>query len=79
MTGMERVVDWFFSVPSFLLHTVWFAGWFLLRGDINLLTNIVSLEAIYLSLAIGLAQKGHHERTRKHVSESLEDTDAQPR
>ena len=40
-----------------LLHTIWFIAWFALGLDINLLTLIVSLEAIYITLFIGLGQK----------------------
>src|SRR5258708_12433898 len=37
------------SWPFVLLHVVWFTAWLLLRLDINLLTLIVSLEAIFLA------------------------------
>ena len=46
-----------FTPVSALLHTVWFIAWFALGLDINLLTLIVSLEAIYITLFIGLGQK----------------------
>ena len=46
-----------FTPISALLHTVWFVAWFSLGLDINLLTLIVSLEAIYITLFIGLGQK----------------------
>src|SRR3954463_15011623 len=46
-----------FTPLSALLHTVWFIAWFALGLDINLLTLIVSLEAIYITLFIGLGQK----------------------
>lgn len=42
-----------FSTPSKLFHTVWFGLWFALHLNINLLTLIVSLEAIYLELFLG--------------------------
>lgn len=42
-----------FSRPSKILHTVWFTVWFILGLDIDLLTLIVSLEAIYLELFLG--------------------------
>ena len=37
-------------------HTLWFAAWFAFGLDINLLTLIVSLEAIYLSSIVLMAQ-----------------------
>jgi uncharacterized membrane protein len=46
-----------FTPTSALLHTIWFTLWFALGLDINLLTLIVSLEAIYITLFIGLGQK----------------------
>ena len=46
-----------FTPISALLHTIWFATWFIAGLDINLLTLIVSLEAIYITLFIGLGQK----------------------
>lgn len=46
-----------FTPLSALLHTIWFIAWFALGLDINLLTLIVSLEAIYITLFIGLGQK----------------------
>jgi uncharacterized membrane protein len=46
-----------FTPLSALLHTIWFILWFALGLDINLLTLIVSLEAIYITLFIGLGQK----------------------
>jgi hypothetical protein len=46
-----------FTPVSALLHTIWFVTWFVAGLDINLLTLIVSLEAIYITLFIGLGQK----------------------
>jgi len=45
-----------FTPLSALLHTVWFVLWFALGLSINVLTMIVSLEAIYITLFIGLGQ-----------------------
>lgn len=45
--------DIVFSRTSKVFHTVWFGLWFWLHLDINLLTLIVSLEAIYLELFLG--------------------------
>ena len=43
-----------FTPVSALVHTIWFVTWFVAGLDINLLTLIVSLEAIYITLFIGL-------------------------
>jgi uncharacterized membrane protein len=53
-----------FTPLSALLHTVWFITWFALGLDINLLTLIVSLEAIYITLFIGLGQKLQDKRAK---------------
>lgn len=45
-------------------HTVWFALWFAFHLDINLLTLIVSLEAIYLSTFIMINQNQQTEKDR---------------
>src|SRR3989344_293679 len=54
-----KITDWIGSAPSVILHTIFFAGIFLLKvfgistNDILLiLTTVVSLEAIYLSIFI---------------------------
>jgi uncharacterized membrane protein len=39
-----------------LLHVVWFTVWLLLRLDINLLTLVVSLEAIFLATFVLMTQ-----------------------
>jgi uncharacterized membrane protein len=46
-----------FTPLSALLHTIWFVVWFAAGLNINLLTLVVSLEAIYITLFIGLGQK----------------------
>ncbi len=38
-----------------IIHTVWFALWLILRLDINILTLIVSLEAIFIGIFILMA------------------------
>ena len=53
-----------FTPISALLHTIWFVTWFALGLDINLLTLIVSLEAIYITLFIGLGQKLQDKRSQ---------------
>jgi len=52
-----KLGDLLFTPISALLHTIWFIAWFALGLSINLLTLIVSLEAIYITLFIGLGQK----------------------
>jgi uncharacterized membrane protein len=56
-TVSVKLGDWLFTPVSALVHTIWFIAWFALGLDINLLTLIVSLEAIYITLFIGLGQK----------------------
>jgi uncharacterized membrane protein len=56
-----------FTPVSALLHTIWFAAWFAFGLDINLLTLIVSLEAIYITLFIGLGQKLQDSRSAIHA------------
>src|SRR3954452_3462248 len=46
-----------FTPLSALVHTIWFIVWFAAGLSINLLTLVVSLEAIYITLFIGLGQK----------------------
>jgi len=63
-TVSVKLGDALFTPISALLHTVWFITWFALGLDINLLTLIVSLEAIYITLFIGLGQKLQDSRAR---------------
>jgi uncharacterized membrane protein len=56
-----------FTPVSALLHTIWFACWLGFGLDINLLTLIVSLEAIYITLFIGLGQKLQDTRSAIHA------------
>ena len=56
-TVSVKLGDLLFTPLSALLHTIWFAAWFALGLSINLLTLVVSLEAIYITLFIGLGQK----------------------
>ena len=66
--SLDQIIDdWFFSPLAVGAHTVWFALWFLFGLDINLLTMIVSLEAIYLTQFVGIAQKHQHAQTRAHL------------
>lgn len=58
----EKLSQWFGSAPFILFHVVWFVVWFPLVGDKELLTLIVSLEAIFLSLFILRAENVQAER-----------------
>jgi hypothetical protein len=70
--------DLLFTPISALLHTVWFVAWFASGLSINLLTLIVSLEAIYITLFIGLGQNLQTKRDkvaqeqRDHMQASIE-------
>ena len=66
---IERITD---GVTAFVgstwciyAHTVWFVLWFVFRQNIDLLTLIVSLEAIYLSTLVMISQNRQAERDRK--------------
>jgi uncharacterized membrane protein len=56
-TVSVKLGDLLFTPVSALLHTIWFAVWLGAGLSINLLTLVVSLEAIYITLFIGLGQK----------------------
>lgn len=47
-----------------LLHTIWFVAWFVFHLDINLLTNIVSLEAIALAALVLMSQNRTYQRDK---------------
>jgi uncharacterized membrane protein len=74
-TVSVKLGDLLFTPLSALLHTLWFIAWFSLGLDINLLTLIVSLEAIYITLFIGLGQK--LQDTRAHVQAQADKAEAQ--
>ena len=67
-----------FTPVSALLHTIWFVVWFVAGLSINLLTLIVSLEAIYITLFIGLGQSLQARRDkvaqkqRDHLQDAIE-------
>lgn len=56
-TVSVKIGNLLFTPLSALLHTIWFVVWFAAGLSINLLTLVVSLEAIYITLFIGLGQK----------------------
>src|SRR6478736_3844381 len=63
---------------SALAHTVWFIVSFAVGLSINLLTLVVSLEAIYITLFIGLGQNLQAKRDkvaqeqRDHLQDAME-------
>lgn len=57
----EKLQSILFSKLSVVIHTIWFVVWFLLKLNINTLTLVVSLEAIYITLFIGLEQQNTHD------------------
>jgi len=59
---VEKIV---FNKPSAIVHTVIFGAWFVFHWGINLLTNVVSLEAIYLSIFIGIGTANIHHHVDK--------------
>jgi uncharacterized membrane protein len=73
-----KAADVLFTPLSALVHTVWFVTWFAAGLSINLLTLIVSLEAIYITLFIGLGQNLQTRRDkvaqeqRDHLQASME-------
>lgn len=71
MKNLERlteIVTEFVGTPlSLILHTLWFALWFIFKADINLLTMLVSLEAIFLGIFIQMSVNRHHRRLMKHI------------
>src|SRR5688572_11487504 len=66
-TGVDRIVANIGSVPSLILHTVFFVGFFLvavfgfasLEIVLLVLTTLVSLEAIYLAIFIQITVNRH--------------------
>lgn len=52
----DRITALSGSWPFVWAHVVWFVGWLVFRLDINLLTLIVSLEAIFLSTFVLMSQ-----------------------
>ena len=74
-----KLGDLLFTPLSALLHTIWFIVWFSAGLSINLLTLVVSLEAIYITLFIGLGQNLQTKRDkvaqeqRDHIQDSIEE------
>ena len=64
---ITSILEAVFSIPSIFVHTIWFILWFVFKQDVGLLTNIVSLEAIYIGIFVGYQQLGHHEIIKEHI------------
>lgn len=75
---MDRAAEWlsrwFGSTPFIVLHIVWFSAWFPLGGQTDLLTMIVSLEAIFLSLFILRAETVQGQRMEASIKRAEKDT-----
>lgn len=67
VNGSLRLV---FSKTSVLIHTAWFIWWFVGGLNVGLLTNIVSLEAIYIGILIGIQQLRHHVALKKQLAKT---------
>jgi len=57
-----------------IIHTLWFALWLIFRLNINILTLIVSLEAIYIGIFILMASD-RAERERSFIRARRRKTD----
>lgn len=66
----EKLSQWFGSTPFILLHVVWFIVWFVFGLEENLLTLVVSLEAIFLALFILRAENIEGKRMEKYIKEA---------
>lgn len=64
------------SWPFVWLHVVWFSLWLLLHLDINLLTLIVSLEAIFLAAFVLMTQ--NRQASKDRVRDDLEASEVEP-
>jgi len=67
--SVAQIQSALFTPISVIVHTTWFVFWLLCNFDINILTLIVSLEAIYITLFIGLEQKSMHDTVKTHKPE----------
>ena len=77
---IERAIESIGSVPSLIIHTIWFTTCFVLSGlgflkwetMLLVLTTIVSLEAIYLALFIQITVNRNTESLRE-VEEDIDE------
>lgn len=66
----EKLSEWFGSTPFIVMHIVWFAAWYPLGGKTDMLTVIVSLEAIFLALFILRAENVESARMERYIRET---------
>jgi len=59
----NQIIEAIGTIYSLILHLIWFALWFIIKLDINVLTMLVSLEAIFLSIFIQMNVNRHHRHT----------------
>lgn len=52
----DKISEWCGSWSFLLLHIIWFSWWFVAKYNINVLTMIVSLEAILLMAILLMTQ-----------------------
>lgn len=71
----DIVTSFFGSWTCVSIHTVWFVAWLGLRLDINLLTMVVSLEAIYLSTLVMISQ--NRQAMKDHIRDDIESVEVQ--
>jgi len=79
---LNRIGDKFIDIVYWLvgswwaviIHTLWFALWLIFRLNINILTLIVSLEAIYIGIFILMASD-RAERERSFIRARRRKTD----
>ncbi len=73
----EKLSRWFGSTPFILFHVIWFTVWIVLHFAIGfdesweILTIVVSLEAIFLALFILRGDNIQADRFEKKVKEDL--------
>ncbi len=60
----DWISDWVGSWASVWFHTAWFVLWFVAGLSVDLLTNAVSLEAIYLCIFLLMSGNRQSERDR---------------
>jgi len=66
----KLIARFFGSWWAVVVHTVWFACWFIFTDEINLLMMWVSLEAIFIGIFLLMSStKAEEERDRKETRE----------
>lgn len=70
----EKLSQWFGSTPFIAFHVIWFLAWYPLGGKTDILTVIVSLEAIFLALFILRAENVQSARLEEYIKRDLKHT-----